>query len=64
MNQPNANGPTGLPDPWYALIIVIVLVVILSAFSATKKWAYWIGAIALVALLLPAWRKAGYPTGF
>ncbi len=59
------NGSGGqTPSPWSAIITVAIIVVVLSAFSKTKSIAYWVGGIALVALLLPAWRKAGYPTGF
>ena len=52
------------PFPWYALGWVVVLTLILSVFSATKKFAFWIGGLALLAIIIPPWRKAGYPTGF
>jgi len=44
-------------SPWMAILIVVGIVVVLSAFSATKKWAYWIGGIALLILLLPGFKK-------
>lgn len=59
----NNQPPTGDSFPWFPLGVVVVLVLTLSAFGATKKIAYWVGGLTLVALLLPPWRKAGYPTG-
>jgi hypothetical protein len=53
------NNSSG--SPWIYVVGVVFVVIILSAFSATKKIAYWIGAIALILILLPAWRSAGYP---
>ena len=47
-------------NPWLAVAIVGVLVIVLSAFSATKKFAYWIGAVVLIILLLPYWRQGGF----
>jgi hypothetical protein len=44
-------------NPWVAILIVVGIVVVLSAFSATKKFAYWIGGIALLILILPQFRK-------
>ena len=44
-------------SPWLAILIVVGLVIVLSAFSGTKKLAYWIGGIALLILLLPSFRN-------
>jgi hypothetical protein len=64
MNQPAQPGGSSSPNIWGSVILVVLIVIVLSAFKATKKFAYIIGFLALAAILLPAWRKAGYPTGF
>ena len=41
---------------WWAIFAVIAIVVVLSAFGVTKKVAYWIGGLVLLALLLLAFK--------
>lgn len=53
--------PPNLTQPWTAVIVAALLVVALSAFPQTKRLAYFAGAIVLLILLLPYWKKHGSP---
>lgn len=63
-STPPGGSSSGGITPLFAIALVVILVIVLSAFSATKKFAYWIGGIVLLAILLPAWKKTGFKVGF